>query len=289
MKLENEFLCVEITEAGAEVVRIFDRKNGTEILWEGDPLYWKRHSPILFPNVGKTFRNQVLIDGVSYPTSQHGFARDQVFTCVDCSGEKALFLLASSDETKKIYPYEFKLYIEYRLRGKELEVEWRVENCGNQKMYFTIGGHPAFRFAKKEEKKEDYALKFPGKEMLSYILLGPDTGTGRPETKYPLELTDGMCPLTEEMFEKDALIFDGGQIEEAWLCHKDGTPYVGIRCGGFLNFGIWSVKDAPFVCLEPWAGRCDNYGFDGDISEKTGIISLGKKEIFVKSYNIIAG
>lgn len=133
MRLENDFLCVEIAEAGAEVVRIFDRKHETEILWEGDPLYWKRHSPVLFPNVGKTYQNQVLINGVSYPTSQHGFARDQVFSCVESSEDRAVFLLASSEETKKAYPYEFKLYIEYQVQGKELNVQWRVENCGDRK------------------------------------------------------------------------------------------------------------------------------------------------------------
>ena len=287
MKLENDFLCVEIAEDGAEVIRIFDRQKGIELLWEGDPLYWKRHSPVLFPNVGKTYQNQILIDGTLYPTSQHGFARDQVFNCVESSAGHALFMLASSDETKKVYPYEFKLFIYYQLQEKELKVEWRVENCDERTMYFTIGGHPAFRFARRDEKKEDYVLKFPGKEALTYSLLDPATGTGRPEIQHVLELTDGTCPLTEEMFARDVLIFDGGQIEEAWLCHKDGTPYAGIRCDGFENFGIWSVKDAPFVCLEPWAGRCDDYGFSEDISRKIGIISLCAKDIFVKSYNIV--
>lgn len=287
MKLENQFLSVEIAEAGAELTRIFDRQKHTEILWEGDPLYWKRHSPVLFPNVGKTYQDQILIDGVSYPTSQHGFARDQVFACVESSEDAALFMLSSSKETEKVYPYEFKLFIHYQLQEKELNVEWRVENCGGRTMYFTIGGHPAFRFAGRDEKKEDYVLKFPGKKAFTYSLLDPSTGTGLPQTQYVLELEDGICPLTEELFAKDALIFDDGQIDEAWICHKDGTPYVGIRCAGFSNFGIWSVKDAPFVCLEPWEGRCDDYGFAGDISRKKGIISLPAGEVFVKSYNII--
>lgn len=53
MKLENEFLYAEISEMGAEVIRIYDKENQRDILWEGDPKYWKRHSPVLFPNVGK--------------------------------------------------------------------------------------------------------------------------------------------------------------------------------------------------------------------------------------------
>ena len=75
MKLENEILYVEMVEHGAELTRIYNKKTGAEILWNADPKFWKRHSPVLFPNVGKTWHNVVKIQGEQYPTSQHGFAR----------------------------------------------------------------------------------------------------------------------------------------------------------------------------------------------------------------------
>ena len=127
-KLENDFICVEIAELGAEVIRIYDKVTGTEVLWEADPTYWKRHSPILFPNVGKTYLNTMLINGVQYPTSQHGFARDSEFSCVDSSSESASFCLTSSEATRERYPFDFELYIRYRLEGKNLNVEWEVKN-----------------------------------------------------------------------------------------------------------------------------------------------------------------
>lgn len=287
MKLENEFLCVEIKDAGAEVTRIYDKENDTDVLWEGNPAFWKRQSPVLFPNVGKTYQNKLRIGGVTYPTSQHGFARDTDFSCIRSSKESASYMIRSSEETKEVYPYDFELHISYSLRGKELNVEWQVKNRSDETIYFTIGGHPAFRFAGADEKKEDYVLKFPGKDALTYILLDRATGTALPEETRTLHLEQEMCPVTEEMFEHDALIFDDGQIEEVWLCHKNGEPYVGMRSKGFPNFGIWSVKDAPFVCLEPWAGRCDNFGFEGDISEKPGINALNSGETFIKGYTII--
>lgn len=288
MKLENESLSVEIAELGAEVIRIFDKQKSTEVLWEGDPVYWKRHAPVLFPNVGKTWQNRVLVQGIQYPTTQHGFARDSVFSCTHASAESAAFMLRATEESREVYPYDFELDITYRLSEKELEVEWKVKNCGEEIMYFTIGGHPAFRFAGKEEKKEDYVLKFPGKKELRFILIDPVTGTGRPDTEYLMRLEeDGTCSMSEEMFAKDAMIFDNGQIEEVWLCHKDKTPYVGIRCEGFPNFGIWSVKNAPFVCLEPWVGRCDNYGFIEDVAQKPGILMLRSDETYVKTYQIL--
>ena len=101
MKLENHRLCVEIAEQGAEVTGIYDKKKDTELLWNGDPAYWKRHSPILFPNVGKTYRNTVLINGTQYPTSQHGFARDNRFKCIRDTAAATSFLFSSTTKTKK--------------------------------------------------------------------------------------------------------------------------------------------------------------------------------------------
>lgn len=289
MRLENDRLRVEIAEEGAELTRIYDKKNGTELLWEADPAYWKRHSPILFPNVGKTYRNTVLINGIQYPTSQHGFARDNVFKRIRETADTAVFLFASNEETKEVYPFDFELIITYILTGDTLKVKWEVVNTGEEEMYFTIGGHPAFRFAREGEGKEDYLLRFPGEESLEYILVDLAEAAADPENVYKLELKDECCAVTEEMFEKDALIFDNGQISEVWLCHKEGTPYVGMKCEGFPNFGIWSVKDAPFVCLEPWMGRCDDVGFDRELAEKPNVNKVPAGEKFEQSYTILAG
>lgn len=287
VKLENEFLCVEIAEMGAEVTRIYDKIEDNEILWEGNPVYWKRHSPVLFPNVGKTYKNRVLINGTQYPTSQHGFARDNVFTCIEAANEKASFMFRSSEETKEVYPFDFELHINYKLNKKELTVEWQVKNCGDETMYFTIGGHPAFRFAKPEETKADYVLKIPGKEKLEYVLIDISCGCANVDEVHTLQLNEETYPLSDELFAKDALVVDNGQIEEAWLCHKDGTPYVGVRSAGFPNYGIWSVEGAPFVCLEPWMGRCDNVGFNAELSEKPNVNKVEAGEKFIKDYTIV--
>lgn len=287
VKLENEFLCVEIAEMGAEVTRVYDKTEDNEILWEGNPVYWKRHSPVLFPNVGKTYKNRVLINGTQYPTSQHGFARDNVFTCIEAAKERASFMFRSSEETKEVYPFDFELHINYKLNKKELTVEWQVKNCGDETMYFTIGGHPAFRFAKPEETKADYVLKVPGKEKLEYVLIDISCGCANVDEIHTLQLSEETYPLSDELFAKDALVVDNGQIEEAWLCHKDGTPYVGVRSEGFPNYGIWSVEGAPFVCLEPWMGRCDNAGFNAELSEKPNVNKVEAGEKFIKDYTIV--
>ena len=154
-------------------------------------------------------------------------------------------------------------------------------------MYFCIGGHPAIRFAKPEEKKTDYVLKFPGKKTLEYIGVIESEAAADPDTIYKMELENECYPLTEELLANDALIFDHEQFDEVWVCHKDGSPYVGMKYQGIPSMGIWSMPNAPFVCLEPWMGRCDNVGFNKDISEKPFINHVDAGETFVNGYELI--
>jgi len=50
--IENEFLKIEVCSIGAELFSIYDKKKNVEYLWQGDPVYWKRRAPVLFPIVG---------------------------------------------------------------------------------------------------------------------------------------------------------------------------------------------------------------------------------------------
>lgn len=286
MKLENKFLKVEINELGAEITRVYDKENDTEIIWEANPKFWKRHSPVLFPNVGKNYKNQVLINGKKYETSQHGFARDSIFKCINQCENGVEYMITANNETKKVYPFEFELIVGYELKEKEIIVTWQVNNKDSQPIYFTIGAHPAYRF-KDGDKKENYILMFNKKDSLEYMFLDPEYGTAIDSKKYQLSLDNGKYQLNEKIFENDALILDGGQVEEVWLCYKDGTKRAGMKCSGFPNFGIWSVKDAPFVCLEPWMGRCDNTGFEDELSTKDNVNKVEQGKTFKQSYSII--
>ena len=129
-------------------------------------------------------------------------------------------------------------------------------------------------------------MTFSGQKELTYCLLDAKLGTALPEQPHTLSLENGTCLIDEHMFDKDALIFDNGQITKAGITLPDGTPYVEISCEGFPNFGIWSAIGAPFVCLEPWMGRCDNTGYEGELSEKPNINALKPAEVFDKSYMI---
>ena len=285
--IENDYLKVSVDDHGAELCSIFDKVHNREVIWQADPAYWKRHAPVLFPNVGRHFEKHYRINGTEYPSKQHGFARDSEFTCVDMTADSITHKLKSSDATRENYPYDFELKIKHVLEKNQVSVCWEIVNHSNEPMYFTIGGHPAFNVPAdgSADNKEDYLLTFDGQESLTYLLLDPASGTALPDQTQTLELTDGTCKIDAHMFDHDALIFDN-QIEKAGIAFPDGTPYLELTCHRFPNFGIWSVPGSSFVCLEPWMGRCDDCGFKGDLSEKANINVLNVDEIFNASYEI---
>lgn len=287
--IKNEKLSVTIAAHGAELSSIYDKANDRELVWQADPAFWNRHAPVLFPNVGKYYGGHFTYNGTDYPMGQHGFARDTEFEQAASGENFVTYRLCADEESKKVYPFDFVLEITHRLNGNRLTVEWNVKNTDNKEMYFTIGGHPAFNVnVLPDTDFEDYSLVFKeGTEKLSYVLLDAESGTAIGDKVYELELTDSKYALKKDMFDKDALVFDGGQIEWAALALPDGKPYIALESKGFPNFGIWSKPGAPYVCLEPWCGRCDNKGFEGEISEKPGIIALKAGETFKKSYDII--
>ena len=139
-------------------------------------------------------------------------------------------------------------------------------------------------------RQTDYYLLFQKGPALKYKLVYGDSGTADAAREYTLNLeeADGYyrCPITEHMFDRDALIFDDTQVEWVGIGYPDGTPYVVMECEGFTNFGIWTMPGGPYICLEPWMGRCDDYGFAGDISDKKDVITLKEGETFDKSYRM---
>ena len=289
--MENDRLIVTIDDMGAELVSIYDKKHSREIIWQGNPEWWKRQAPILFPNVGKYYGGEYLYQGKHYTQDQHGFARDYELERVEGSETSVTHRLVSNEETRKVYPFDFELLIMHRLEGNQVDVQWQVKNTGSHAMYFTIGGHPGFNVpVLSGTEYGDYALKFAdNQDELKYIHIDMATGTGRPENVYTMPLTNHTYQLSKDLFDLDALVFDGGQIRKVGIVMPDGSDYVTVLCEGFPNFGIWAAPGAPFVCLEPWCGRCDNFGYEGELQDKPGINSLKAEESFKKVYSIVIG
>ena len=285
--LESERLKITVDSHGGELCSLYDKARDKELLWQADPAYWKRHAPILFPNVGRHFGDSYRIGERSYPSHQHGFARDMEFLPSPSPQGAIGFYLDSTPETRKDYPFDFRLITLYKLEKNVLTITWRVDNTGTEELPFTIGGHPAFNLPERKEGTDILCkLSFPESDGLSYHLLDKASGTVILDKVYMMPLEDHKTDIHKDQFDNDALVFDGGQITSVQLLSAEGEPVLGMKAESFPNFGIWSVPGAPFICLEPWEGRTDNYGYNGDLRDKKGVTILSPGRSFEKSYSI---
>ena len=221
--LKNDVLTVEVNEHGAELQSI--RKGETEYLWQGDPAYWGRRSPVLFPIVGSVWEARYRVGGKEYALGQHGFARDMDFELVSSSETEVRYRLLSSEATKEKYPYDFCLEIAYRLRGAELDVIWEVSNPSDEDIYFQIGAHPAFFYPDYDPQKSGRGfLTFDRSEGLECIRI-KEKGCVDAETKWPLELQDGVLKLEKDTFDAiDTIMLQDSQVKRVNMFREDGTP-----------------------------------------------------------------
>ncbi|SCY45438.1 aldose 1-epimerase family protein [Butyrivibrio sp. INlla14] len=288
--IENEFLKIAVSDHGAELSSIYDKKREKELLWQADPAFWNRHAPILFPFVGNVYNDEYRYNGKTYHMSSHGFARDMDFEFAGKTSDSISFKLKATSQTLEKYPFDFELVVTHKLIANSISVIWEVKNCSeNEPMFYSIGGHPAFRCPINDnEKRTDYKVKFKDKNELSYVLIIQETREVDHENPTVLPLNDGYLDITEHIFDKDALIFDDNQVREVSLCTPDGKPYITMNCEEFPSFGLWSKpsSEAHYVCLEPWIGRCDNKGFRGELPEKYGVQRLEACSSRTISYKI---
>ena len=274
--LENEFLKISVDTHGAELSSIYNKKTDKNMLWHGDSAFWGRKSPVLFPVVGKYKNGKTTYNGKEYALGQHGFARDSEFTLIEKSDNKLSFELTSSEKTLEVYPFNFRLICSFELIDNRIIVGWDVKNTDDKTIYFSIGAHPAF-YCKKSE-----TILSMNDENLKYSLVNSD-GLYTP-AKYDVE---NSFVLHDNIFDKDALIIENSNVTEVSLI-DNGKKYLTMKFDAPL-FGIWSPtkKNAPFVCIEPWYGRCDGADFSGDITEREWGNSLEMNENWCKEYEII--
>lgn len=278
--IKNETIQVTVNSFGAEMASIQDA-SGKEYLWNADPKYWKRHAPVLFPLVGGLHNKQFTAKGQVYPMGQHGFARDSEFTLLSQSDTEVWYRLTDSEETLAKFPYRFTLDIGYRLGDHTVETIWRVTNSGDETLYFSVGGHPAFVCPQiGEGKQSDYSLHFYNDQPLTMSLLGE--GGLLTDKKAELKLDEnGFIRIDEHLFDGDALIMEHHQVHKVALVNPAGVEYITVSYNAPL-VGVWSSpgKNAPFVCIEPWYGRADAIDYTGTWEEREWGNKLETGEVF---------
>ncbi|HFK0654788.1 TPA: aldose 1-epimerase family protein [Listeria monocytogenes] len=289
IKLENEVLLVEMKTAGAELTRIFHKDTGLEYLWNADSKFWGRHSPVLFPTVGRLVEDTYLVDGKPYHLGQHGFARDRDFQVVEQTEKSVRFELDADEDSLAVYPYKFKLSIIYTIEKNTVAVSYEVENTDNKRIYFSIGAHPAFNLPLIDGATfEDYYLDFGTEENLETLCLEGPYRSG--EIKKVVDEAARYLPLNYDLFKNDALIFEALKQKEMTI-KSDKTPhFVKVSFPEFPFVGVWTAKaGTPFLCIEPWYGIADGAGKSVELRDKAGIEHLEPEAVFASEYEITVG
>ena len=287
-KLENDQLKLSVSSSGAEMKSLIRKSDGKEILWQADPAFWGRTSPILFPLVGNYYEKTSIYKGKSYRMSQHGFARDMDFHLDHGSDHDVLFWLEENRDTLQKYPFPFKLEIGYKLEENSVLIEWTVHNTGDDTMYFSIGGHPAFNCNLEESKlmfsKEEETVTGP---LICNIIANDGSGCLSDRQKSIALDSEHHLPMTYGLFSEDALIIEGEQADAVTLIDESNTPILEVSFNAPL-FGLWTPvgKNAPFVCIEPWYGRCDRAGFNQKLEEREYGNALEPDGRFAVTYRI---
>lgn len=287
--IQNEFLTVTASRAGAQLQSI-RTTDGAELLWQGDPAYWRDRALNLFPYVARLWQGKYTLDGNSYEMPIHGFAPGSRFDLAHHSETSMTFALQDSEETYAQYPRRFCLRIVYELEGSSLKTTYEVENRDTQTMYFGLGGHPGFNVPLEEGRRfEDYVLRFGGKCMPVRVGFSEDCFLNGEDKRFALE--DGhLLALRHDLFDDDAIVL-GDMAREVTLMPRGGGRSVTVSFADMPYLGIWHwpKTDAPYVCLEPWCSLPSRRGEITALEEKRDLIRLEAGETTRRTFSIRVG
>jgi galactose mutarotase-like enzyme len=277
--LSNSKLSAVINPLGAELISLRSLAKNKEYIWEGNPTFWGKHSPVLFPIVGTLKNNSFHYNDKDYELLRHGLARSLNFHLITKSETHCVFSLEASEETNKAFPFAFELQISYTLVNTTLTIGYKVINKDNVAIPFSIGAHPAFALP---NAFENYSLQFSQQETLECFTLENDLIGNN---TYNIELDNQKLPLTYSTFENDALIFKTLQSKEITILEKN-EPLLKVAFPDFNNLGLWTKVNAPFICIEPWLGYSDTINTSGNLFEKEGIQVVAMNESFECEFSI---
>lgn len=228
--IKNDFASATCQTLGAELLS-YQTAAGKEYMWQKEPAYWAKTSPVLFPYIGAVPK-PVAIHGKTYNIPRHGFVKDADFKVTGQGEDYVVLSTGTTDFTASVYPYDFSFTVTFRLNGPALEAVYGVANKGSEEMPFLIGGHPAF-FCPMEE----------GEHFTEYMLCFEDENVPDLHLQYP-------------MFDNDAILYENLKNRTVKLIHQSTKKGIRFDFPDYLSVAFWTPikKDAPFLCIEPWCG-----------------------------------
>lgn len=289
----KEGLKLVVSDFGAEMQSM--TYGGIEYLWQGDPKYWTKHAPVLFPYVGRLYQGKYKIGDHEYELGCHGFASKVSFEAEQTASDVLTFTLRDNEETLAQYPFHFQFQVIYKVTGQTVSITYRVSNTAgtgasgandpaqaiesltNGTLYFAVGGHPAFNVPLKADIPFDhYYLMFKEKASPDQVITDDSVLITGEQRRFLLE-DERALNLHHDIFDNDAITLTH-VCDTVTLQTDDDSRAVTVHFPQLPYFGIWhkNKSDAPYVCIEPWTCLPGREGVIEDLRYRNDMIRLPK-------------
>lgn len=290
LTLENQFMKIEASTKGAELQSLYSKETEMEYLWQPGSETWSHHSMLLFPNPGRIAGDRTIIGGKVYPATMHGFANDKEFDVIEANEKHILFQISATEQTRKSFPYEFRLQVEFSLEKDMVLQTFRVINDDVKKVYFSLGAHPGFYCPiAMDECGDDYKLEFDSVQNINLLELEEGTRllTGK---KVPYFHGEREIPLHDHYFDDGPKLMDELHAEKITLKSKKSGRFVEMGIKDFPYLCLWGVGSRmSIICIEPWCGTSDLANTDHVWETKLGIESVDVGEVFERTLTFKVG
>lgn len=278
--ISSNDLTAQVNPTGAELSVLRDA-DGNDYLWHGDPTYWTGRSPVLFPIVGRAPDDTISLPDGTFPMQKHGFARRSKFKLLDHSDQSCRFELTQTPEIAKMWPFEFRLIMSISLNGTTLTQSATVENLSDREMPFNFGFHPAFNWPLPNGQGAHEIVR---DDLDDPVMVRHRNGVLRLEPlQTPFE--NGRCILSPTHFDEDAMIFLGG-AGKGLTFKAEAGPKLHFTFHNLPDLGVWSARNAPFLCIEPWHGADAIEGRSNAMSERPSVYTLNAGERAEFAYSV---
>jgi galactose mutarotase-like enzyme len=213
-------------------------------------------NPILFPICGQLENQAYEWNGQTYPMANHGVARTAVWEVLSTSTEDEACItirLQSNEDTLRVYPFAFELEFTYALQDGQFHTRQQYRNLSEAAaMPFYAGFHPYF--AIDSDKKIAYDID--ATRYLDY----------NDNVEKPFDGVIDLEGLVESVTlldpKKSEITFPILQNARVRLTYDDIFKYM----------VLWSVKDRPFICVEPWMAM------NGELNRQEELVLLNAGE-----------
>ncbi len=237
---------------------------------------WTGKAPLLWPATGRNFPPDLVArrqagevfhngayewNGQRYPMAIHGFARDRLWALeesgADDANARARVSFSDNAETREMYPFGFRITVDYVLSGPQLELKYAIAaaQANTEPMPFSIGNHITFNtpLVKGSDPAKMVLITPSTQELLKTSYNTPSGETRSRSHAEGIELGD---------FERRTAVSLTGYEDDPFIVLRDPQG-LAIRMSHRASsipeqpvvlYNLWGDAQDGFFSPEPWVG-----------------------------------